>query len=138
MKGRPLTVEFRLPPIGTSPAPKPPPGAKAERLRLERAARRARRLALAHHLDWLLQSGRASDLAAISEQTGVTRARITQVYSLIHLAPDLQIKVLCLPQSGSPIPLGALRAAASRLDWAQQRRCFPHESSRKAVEARRG
>jgi hypothetical protein len=43
-----LRVEFHLPPTRTSPTPKPAPGVKAERQRQDRAARRARNLALAY------------------------------------------------------------------------------------------
>ena len=59
MKEKAPTLEFRLPPTGTAPAPKPPPGAKAERLRQDRAARKARNLALACYIDGLIRSGKS-------------------------------------------------------------------------------
>ena len=81
MKEKALTVEFRLPPTKTSPA-KPPPGAKAERQRQERAARKARNLALAYYIDELVRSGEVADLAAVARMCGVSRARVSRVVSL--------------------------------------------------------
>ena len=83
MKEKALTVEFRLPCTGTFPAPKPPPGAKAERLRQERAARKARNLALAYYIDSLIRSGEVKDLAAVARMCGVSRARVSQIMRLL-------------------------------------------------------
>ena len=83
MKQRPLTVEFRLRPTKNSPSPKPLPGEKAERLRQERAARRARNLALAYYIDELIRAGEVKDLAAVARMCGVSRARVSKVIGLI-------------------------------------------------------
>jgi hypothetical protein len=82
VKEKALTVEFRLPPTRTSSAPKPLPGEKAERLRQERAARKARNLALAYHIDSLIRSGEVENLAAVARMCGVSRARVSQVMKL--------------------------------------------------------
>lgn len=79
MKEKALTVEFRLRPTKTSLAPKPPAGFKAERQRQERAARRARNLALAYYIDGLFRSGEVADLAAVARMCGVSRARISKI-----------------------------------------------------------
>lgn len=86
MKERPLTVEFRLAPKRTVPASKPPPGARAERQRQERAARRARNLALALYIDSLIRSGEIADLAAMARMCGVSRVRVSKVADLLGMA----------------------------------------------------
>ena len=50
-------------------------------------------------LEWqaLLESGEASNQAAIARQEGITRARVTQVMGLLRLAPEIQQHVLSLP-----------------------------------------
>jgi len=119
------TVEFRLSPTRTPPTPKPPPGGKAERR--GRAPSLARLLALAHHLDWLLRTGQATDLATIAKEAGVTRARLSQVASLILLAPELQDRVLCLSRSKIAAAQATAGFAARLVDWKDQRGCFCRE-----------
>lgn len=99
MKEKALTVEFRLPPTGTSPAPKPPPGAKAERQRLERAARKARNLALAHYIESLIRSGEVKDLAAVARMCGVSRAGVSELVDCLGWSTAMQDQVLL---AGSP------------------------------------
>jgi hypothetical protein len=81
-----LRVEFKLA-IARRPAPKPrpEPGAKTERLRVDRAARRARNLALAHYIDHLIRSGEVADLAAVARVCGVSRARVSAVVGLLGM-----------------------------------------------------
>lgn len=85
MKEKALTVEFRLPPTKT-PSPKPPPGEKAERQRQERAARKARNLALAYYIDSLIRSGEVADLAEVARMCGVSRARVSALMGLLGMA----------------------------------------------------
>jgi hypothetical protein len=79
-----LRVEFKLA-IARRPEPKPvpEPGVKTERLRVDRAARRARQLALAHYVDSLVRSGEIEDLAAVARLCGISRARISKLISLL-------------------------------------------------------
>lgn len=51
-------------------------------------------------IEWqaLLESGEASNQAAIARQEGITRARVTQVLGLLRLAPEIQEQVLSLPE----------------------------------------
>jgi hypothetical protein len=96
---KPLTVEFKLA-ISRRPEPKPvpEPGVKAERVRVDRAARRARNLALAHYIDHLIRSGEVADLAAVARMCGVSRARVSAVVGLLEMAGDPQERTL------QPIP----------------------------------
>jgi len=82
VKEKALTVEFRLSPTRTPPTPKPPPGARAERQRQERAARQARNLALAYWIDGLVRSAEVKDLAAVARICGVSRARVSQIVGM--------------------------------------------------------
>jgi hypothetical protein len=79
-----LRVEFRLA-ISRRPEPKPvpEPGVKTERLRVDRAARRARNLALAYWIDGLVRSGAVPDLAAAAHLCGISKARISKLISLL-------------------------------------------------------
>lgn len=85
-----LRVEFRVNLRRRSPAPKPEPGAKAERQRLDRAARKARNLALAYWIDHLIRTGQVADLAEVARMCGVSRARVTAVVGLLAAAPLTQ------------------------------------------------
>jgi hypothetical protein len=80
-----LTVEFKVRLGGRRPAPKPAPGAKAERQRQDRAARRARNLALAYWIDGLIRSGEVADLAAVARLCGVSRARVSKLMGMLEM-----------------------------------------------------
>ena len=80
-----LRVEFKVQLAGRRPEPKPTPGAKAERQRVDRAARKARNLALAYWIDGLIRSGEVADLAAVARMCGVSRAMVTKVVGLLGL-----------------------------------------------------
>lgn len=94
MSGPPMTVEFKVNFGGQRPAPKPAPAAKAERQLLDRAARRARNLALAHHIDSLIRSGEVEDLSAMARMCGVSRARISKVVGLLGMAGAEQERLI--------------------------------------------
>ena len=73
----------------------------------------------------LVRSGAVRDYAALARLGQVSRARITQIMSLLYLAPDLQETILFLPgvQSGrGRIHLHELQALTALLDWQEQRR----------------
>ena len=70
------------------------------------------------------RAGRLKDLADIARLSGITRARATQIMNLLHLAPDIQEKILFLPQTvdgRAPITERALRDIAAQTDWTVQR-----------------
>src|SRR5262245_39314526 len=92
-----------------------------------RVLRVARLLALSHHLDRLIAAGAVADYAELARLGHVSRARITQIMSLINLAPDIQEAILFWPsiQRGrDPITLADVLPLAKWLDWQQQRRCW--------------
>ena len=106
-------------PNTTSPSEQAPRGAAG------RVPRIARLMALAIRFEELVRSGAVRDYAELARLGQVSRARVTQIMSLLHLAPDLQEKILFLPrvQSGRDrIHLHKLRALTALLDWQEQRR----------------
>jgi len=89
-----------------------------------RIPRAARLLALAHHYTALIAQGKATDYADLSRQLGLTRARVTQIMQLLHLAPDLQEAVLDLPPvftGRDPMQEKAVRSIAREPLWTRQR-----------------
>ena len=101
------------------PPPSPPvPG---------RVPRVARLLALAHRLDRLLRAGVVKNYAEAARLGHVTRARISQVMSLLYLAPDIQETILFLPRiecGRDPVILHDLLPMAATADWTRQRRLW--------------
>jgi len=84
----------------------------------------SRLLALALHMDDLRRRGEVTDYAELARLAMVTRARITQIMSLLLLAPDIQEEILFLPRSSGgrdPIREKAVRPIASVPDWRKQR-----------------
>ncbi len=77
-----LRVEFKVALGNRRQAPEPAPGAKWERQRQDRAARRARNLALAYWIDHLIRSGEVADLAAVARMCGISRARASKIMNL--------------------------------------------------------
>lgn len=93
-----LRVEFSVA-VARRRASKPAPeaGAKAERLRVDRAARRARNLALAYWIDGLVRSGEVEDLAGVARMCGVSRARVGALMSLLGAPAAEQERLLGPP-----------------------------------------
>jgi hypothetical protein len=103
--------------VGPEPTA-PPPG---------RVPRVARLLALAHRLEGLLHAGVARDYAELGRLGHVTRARVSQIMSLLYLAPDLQEQVLFLAptrRGRDPVILRDLLPIAAEPDWKRQRRLW--------------
>ena len=81
----------------------------------------ARRIALAHHIEHLIERGELRDLSDAARRLGVSAARMTQVSDLALLAPDVQAAVLlgkCEPRDRH------LRAVGRHALWVDQRRAF--------------
>jgi len=92
-----------------------------------RVPRISRLMALAVHFDGLLESGGVRDQADIARLGHVTRARVTQIMNLLHLAPDIQEELLHLPRvtaGGEPIPERHVRRIAAEPHWARQRQLW--------------
>lgn len=83
-----------------------------------------RLMALAIRFDQLIHEGEVRDLADIARLGLVTRARVTQIMNLLHLAPDIQEALLNLPrvaQGRDPFTERDLRPIAAVVDWRKQR-----------------
>jgi hypothetical protein len=99
-------------------APALPPG---------RVPRVARLMALALRLEVLVRSGQIRRYCGLAELGHVSRARISQILNLIHLAPDIQEALLFLPptwRGRDPIILADVQPIAAALDWRKQRRLW--------------
>jgi len=88
-----------------------------------RTPRIVKQLALAIHLKKLLNDGVVCDCADIARLTGVTRARISQLFNLNLLAPRIQEDILFMPkiQNGhDPITERDIRSIALEPRWDKQ------------------
>ena len=102
----------------------PPPRTPCERGRVPRVAKL---LALAHRFEGLVRNGEVADYAALARLGWVSRARISQIMSLLSLAPDLQERVLFLPRTErgrDPIQMRHLLPIAQVADWKVQRQLW--------------
>lgn len=103
---------------GDAPPPPVEPG---------RVPRVARMMALAIRFDGLIRSGVVLDQADLARLGHVSRARVSQIMSLLHLAPDIQETLLYLPrvQRGEePILEHDVRQIAAVPDWRKQRKMW--------------
>src|SRR5437763_15707769 len=103
------------------------PGAEQPLLALPpgRVPRVARFLALALRLQEQLRRGLLKDNAEVARLGHVTRARVSQILTLVHLAPDIQEAILFLPRTQrgrDPVILSDVIPIAMELDWKRQRR----------------
>jgi len=113
--------------LGRGSQPMLDSGGAAARLPVGRVPRVARLMALALRLDELVRTGQVGSYSALATLGHVSRARISQILNLIHLAPDLQEALLFLPptQRGrDPIILADLMPIAAAFDWRKQRRLW--------------
>ena len=127
------TVECTLAPRrpGTDKVRTPRPGPFTDRkpgsVPSGRVPRIARLMALALRLEQLVRTGAVRDYAHLARLGQISRARLTQIMNLVHLAPDIQENILLLPRvvrGRDPICLEHLQALTALLDWQSQRRCW--------------
>ncbi len=83
----------------------------------------ARLMALAIRFEGMLRNNTIRDCAELARLGRVTRARMTQIMKLLHLAPDIQEQILFLPPMKG-LNERNLRCIVSRIDWDEQRRMF--------------
>lgn len=99
MTQAPLTVtrqvHFRSAPRGRKVLA---PGVEPQEVAPGRIPRVARLMALAIHFDELIRRGEVTDYAELARMAQVTRARVTQIMNLLHLAPGIQEALLNLPR----------------------------------------
>ena len=92
-----------------------------------RVPRVARLMALALRLDELVRTGQVRNYTQLAALGYVTRARISQILNLVHLAPDIQEALLFLPptlRGRDAIILADLMPIAAACDWRKQRRLW--------------
>ena len=84
-------------------------------------------MALAIHIQRLIDDGVVQDFSGQSRLAHVSRARIKQTMNLNFLAPDIQEEILFLPRVESgrdPIREYAIRPIAATANWRRQRRMW--------------
>ena len=92
-------------------------------------SRIARLMALAIRFEGLVNDGTVRDYADLARRGHVTRARMTQIMKLLHLAPDIQERLLFLPPIEG-LNERNLRPIVRRIDWDEQRRMFQKFAAR--------
>jgi len=92
-----------------------------------RAPRISRLMALAIRIDGLVKNQVVPDYATAARLGHVTRARMSQITNLLHLAPDIQEAALFLPpvkHGRDPIAERNIRPIAAIPDWRKQRKMW--------------
>ena len=92
-----------------------------------RVPRISRLMALAIKFERLIAEKAINDQAELAELGYVTRARVTQIMNLLHLAPDIQEAILHLPRvtvGKDPITERDLRPITAIYHWQEQRRLW--------------
>jgi len=75
-------------------------------------------------MDQLVRTGEVTGYAELAALGHVTRARLSQIMSLLSLTPDLQEEILFLPRTlkgRDPIQLRYLLPIAAIPDWRKQK-----------------
>lgn len=82
--------------------------------------RQVRLLALAHHLERQLQRGIFRDYADIAALAGISRARVTQIMSLLYLAPNIQEQMLLNPEVARGWTDRDVQRMVKEVEWGRQ------------------
>ena len=90
----------------------------------------ARNLALAHHLEDLIERGLIADYTAAAQTLGVSQPHLSNLMGLLLLAPDIQAAILL-----SEMEFGdkELRALARVADWDEQKAQVARRTARPRV-----
>ncbi len=92
-----------------------------------RIPRVARLMALAIHFNELIVRGELEDFSELARLGHVTPPRISQIMSLLQLAPDIQEALLFLPRTvkgRDPVMERQIYPVVASLDWGSQRRAW--------------
>jgi hypothetical protein len=84
-------------------------------------------MALAIRCEKLICDGVAADQSELARFGQITTARMTQIMSLLNLAPDLQEQILFLPRTErgrDAVKETDLRLLTATVDWRKQRRMW--------------
>ena len=105
-----MRVKYKVS-FGKKPAPKP------KRIEPAPVSRAARMLALAYHVERLVESRDLKDYAEAARRLGITRARMGQVMNLLGLSPRLQQRLLT-----GDLQIGerGIRAVVRQAVWERQ------------------
>ena len=122
-----IEVPVSFQPIGRCGRRAVPPPEDKPSLPPGRVPRVARLMALALRLEELVRTGQVRNYTELASLGHVTRARISQILNLLHLAPDIQETLLFLPptlRGRDAIILADLMPIAAAFDWRKQRRLW--------------
>jgi hypothetical protein len=117
------------------------PGPTPDPVPVGRVPRVARLMALALRLDGLIRQGAIANAAEAARSGHVTRARMSQILSLLNLAPDIQEALLFLPpteRGRDPVILRDSLPIAQVVDWRKQRRLWADLRKHVSFEERQG
>ncbi len=92
-----------------------------------RIPRIAKLVALASRMQSMLESGQIESFQQLAELGRISQPRMTQIMSLLNLAPDIQEELLYLPevkQGKATIHGRLLRPLTRELNWRVQRRMW--------------
>ena len=118
-----LVVEYTLTPArrGRKAADKP------VAVNTGKLPRITRLMALAIKFDGLIREGVVCDYADLARLGHVTRARMTQIMSLLNLAPDIMEEILFLPRTMAgrdPVSERNIRRITAIVRWDRQRKAW--------------
>jgi hypothetical protein len=74
-------------------------------------------LALAHHVERLVEAGVLKDYADAARQLGMAKSHMTHVTNLLRLAPDIQEAIL---MGRLEVTERSLRATCALINWNSQ------------------
>jgi site-specific DNA recombinase len=103
------------------------PGVRSRCQACGRVPRISRLMALAIKLEDLLKNGKLGNQAEVARLGKISRARLSQILNLRHLAPTIQEKLLLLPktvQGRESITEKMMRRIAGLIDWEEQEQQF--------------
>ena len=92
-----------------------------------RIPRIAKLVALASRMQSMIESGQVESFQQLAEIGRISQPRMTQIMSLLLLAPDIQEELLYLPeeiQGKAAIHERLLRPLTTEIDWRVQRRMW--------------
>jgi hypothetical protein len=123
VKANGLTLEWTL----RSPRHERSAGTEPAVRRDGKIPRVTRLLALAIKFQGMVDRGEVPDYADLARLGYVTRARVTQIMNLLNLAPDIQEKILFMPETRNGRDLVTerrMRQIAAVVAWNRQRRVW--------------
>ena len=121
-----IGILTRRVPAGQVVSAVPPPRGKPKPPKVPKTPRVVEFLRKAIEWQTLLASGQAKNQAEIARREGISRVRVTQVMWLLRLAPEIQERVLAIPQTTrrQVISERALRPIAHLEDLTEQKAQF--------------